>query len=364
MGHEVHVVTWGPADPEEIDNLFIHSIRPFRKMAGVPPAFCAAFYVLALLFEVAKLNKKVGGFDIIHSNSQFFTPLLITIGSKFLSSLRRIPHVVTLHHLDSNEYSVERLQSRKYRDGGFFSLKRKMSVIVEAKVVNEAHAIIVVSNFTAKKLKQTFRMFGKKIFIIPNGVVLPPLDSSKTGTWKKNGNLFLLTIGRMEPRKGIPVLIESFKVLSEKYDNVRLILVGRGMNKVADLQMRETVKNRIKTYDHLTNSDLRAIYNVCDIYVSASLLEGFGLTVLEAMAAGKPVVAANSGSIPEFVTDGSSGRLVRPNSPAAICEAVSFLIENERLRQEIGKYNQEYATSHFTWKTATIKTVEAYRASA
>jgi glycosyltransferase involved in cell wall biosynthesis len=256
------------------------------------------------------------------------------------------------------------LQSRKYRDGGLLNLKRKMSVIVEAKVVNAAQSIIVVSNFTARRLKQAFGASKKKIFTIPNGVVLPPLDSLKTRPWKKNGDLFLLTIGRMEPRKGIPVLIESFKALSEKYDNLRLILVGRGMNKAIDLQMLEKVRKRIEIYDHLSNSDLRAIYDACDIYVSASLLEGFGLTVLEAMAAGKPVVAAYSGSVPEFVEDGSSGWLVPPNSPSAICEAVSLLIENQRLRQEIGKYNQEYTTCHFTWTTATAKTVEAYRASA
>lgn len=359
MGHQVHVITWGSKDIESIDNLYVHRVTPLRNIKGLPPAFLAAFFILTLPLELLRLNKKACGFDIIHANAQFFTPLAVFLGSMLFPTINKIPKIMTLHHLDYTEYLVERSlrsSSKKF----YLDINNKISGFIEFLVVRYAPAIIVVSNFTAGNLREVFDVAHKKIFVIPNGVALEPSNFLNFQTTKKAGDIWLLTVGRMEPRKGIPILVKAFENVSKSYDNLSLFLVGKRMNKVFDFQLSDKIRGAIKTFDRLNDLQLSALYGLCDIYVSASLLEGFGLTILEAMASGKPVVAVKCGAIPEFVKHGSNGFLVAPNDPNAIAEALKVLIANQKLRQAMGSHNKNYAEKTFTWEAVAIDTTQVY----
>jgi glycosyltransferase involved in cell wall biosynthesis len=360
-GHEVHVATWGLNETPRVANLHIHRIMPFKQINGLPNAFYAVFFILALPLVVLRLNKKVGGFDIIHSNAQFFTPMAILLGALFLPTIRKIPKIITLHHLDNTEYSVERsLGSSNYLT--IKDLENKLSGAIESFVIKQIPVLIVVSSFTERNLSKVFDVSKKKVFVIPNGLALATPDINNFPIKKNNGEIWLLTIGRMEPRKGIPVLVNAFKKLSSEYDNLTLFLIGKGMNKVLDFQVPEKAKFSIKTFDRLNDIQLSSIYNLCDIYISSSLLEGFGLTILEAMASGKPVVAVKCGAIPEFVKEGLNGFLVKPNDPQAIVDALKKLIVNPQLRGAMGSINEIYAKETFNWQNIAKETLIVYSA--
>ena len=103
---------------------------------------------------------------------------------------------------------------------------------------------------------------------------------------------------------------------------------------------------------------LKQLYNACDVFVLPSHMEGFGLTLLEAMAAAKPVVASNVGGIPELVKDGVNGILVNSSNPKELATALTFLLDNPKVARNIGSRNREYVAKNFSWeKTAKMTSV-------
>jgi glycosyltransferase involved in cell wall biosynthesis len=307
---------------------------------------------------IIKIHRLADKFDIIHINSQFISAIVSFLGSRISNTLYKIPKVVTVHHLDYDEFLIERSLSKKKVS---FNVNRRISKFIESLVVRKAGIVIAVSDYTKNALLRVYGMSHEKIYVIPNGIALDPGEHLKAPSSREPNNIFILSVARMEPRKGIPILLEAFEALCKKYPNVRLTLVGKGTNKISYLQLPMSVKEKIKTYDYLDDKQLRAIYDWCDIYVSASLLEGFGLTILEAMAAGKPVIAARTSAITEFVEDKVNGLLVDPNNWEALYEAIVYLIKNKSLRQNIGKNNTKYVKSHFRWEISAQRTIDVYR---
>jgi glycosyltransferase involved in cell wall biosynthesis len=129
---------------------------------------------------------------------------------------------------------------------------------------------------------------------------------------------------------------------------------------------------------HVKDEIFRKCYVACDVLVSPSLLEGFGLTILEAMTAGKPVIALNRGAASELVKDGVSGLIVNKPDPQEFANVMTFLVDNIEVIKSIGKRNKEYVAKNtagrsplslpktftkFTWlrKNITKTLVQAYK---
>lgn len=111
-------------------------------------------------------------------------------------------------------------------------------------------------------------------------------------------------------------------------------------------------------------SDMPAFMNACDIVVfptQPELGEGFGLAALEAMAAGRPVIATAIASLPEVVIDGGSGMLVAPGSAAALAKAISLLASDEVLRRRLGEAASIRATEAFSIESMTEATIAVYK---
>ncbi|MHC1681563.1 MAG: glycosyltransferase family 4 protein [Clostridiaceae bacterium] len=177
------------------------------------------------------------------------------------------------------------------------------------------------------------------------------------------GDIYLLSVCSLEPRKNIPKLLEAFHGLIKKrkeYD-LKLVLVGRKAwgnniinNKIEELNLKE----RIVITDYVSDEDLLCLYNGAYCFIYPSLYEGFGLPILEAMACGIPVITSNNSSIPEVA--GDAAILINSSSKNEIEAAISKVLHDIDLREKMIK--KGYArVRNFSWEKIIKNVVNQYK---
>lgn len=181
----------------------------------------------------------------------------------------------------------------------------------------------------------------EKIITIPNGIDIKSF-SVKTNRKKKIRELGLTlnskvvgTVSRLyEPTKGIKFLLEAFKIAQSKIDS-ELLIVGGGRDEKELKKIARKLK--IKALFVGERNDVAEILPVMDVFVLPSLSEGFPVVILEAMAAGIPVVATDVGGNKEVIVDGKTGFIVEPGVPHKLAEKIEELLEDETLRKSLGE---------------------------
>jgi len=173
--------------------------------------------------------------------------------------------------------------------------------------------------------------------------------------------LLLGAIGRLHPSKGFNDLISALAYIKAKTNSVRLIIVGEGeLRGSLELQIiNHNLSGTIK-FAGLRN-DIPELMSALDIFVSSSLWEGLPNVVLEAMVAGKPVVATSVGGTPEVVVDGETGLLVPPRNPEALARAIFRLLKNPELGSRMGRAGKERVLKQFSIQRMVTKTQQLYK---
>ncbi len=177
---------------------------------------------------------------------------------------------------------------------------------------------------------------------------------------------FLLCVARLDPQKGHPVLLDAMSLLLQRDPTARLVLVGAGQQAgddyVAALHRRAAAPDLDgKVIFAGERTDVPRLMAACDVFVMASLWEGFGLVFLEAMAAGKPVVATRVSAVPEVVIDGVTGLLVPPEDPPALAGALHRLCDDAAERRRLGAAGYQRVREHFTADRMVDETIAVYR---
>ena len=214
---------------------------------------------------------------------------------------------------------------------------------------------IVVNSISTKKtiMKSAPWLMYNKIRVIYHGI--DPGKYSDENTAKIRTSLGLSEedfvigfAGRLNVQKGITFMLDAFKIVSDKYKNVHLLIAGTGdlENSIKDFASKYDLENRI----HLLGfrKDIPELMRTFDVFLLPSLWEGFGIVLIEAMAAGKACVATNTSSIPEIVADGKSGLLVPAENTELIAEALLKLISDSSLREKFGVEGQKIVQQKFT----------------
>lgn len=176
-------------------------------------------------------------------------------------------------------------------------------------------------------------------------------------------NPYLLFVSALWPYKNALGLVKAFHILVKKYNiSHSLVIVGGGWEsykqEIIIEAKRSAIINRIIFPGHIDNKQINTIYSGADVFVYPSYYETFGLTVLEAMAAGIPVVASNRSSIPEIV--GDAGLLVNPDNIEQMAEAIYHLISQKDLREKYIRKGLERAKL-FTWEKTARETLDVYK---
>jgi glycosyltransferase involved in cell wall biosynthesis len=176
---------------------------------------------------------------------------------------------------------------------------------------------------------------------------------------------FILCVGRLDARKNIPVLLRAFAMLRAGTGRgLQLVLAGPKdyWPAALDREWSESPFRRdILRTGLVSEGTLAGLYSAADVFAYPSLYEGFGLPVLEAMAAGCPVVASNATSLPEVV--GRAGLLVPPEDPVRLASALRRVLTDKRLRADLVRKGRARA-ARFSWSETAKRTLAAYRSAA
>jgi glycosyltransferase involved in cell wall biosynthesis len=191
----------------------------------------------------------------------------------------------------------------------------------------------------------------------------PAIRRSLTG----DGNAFLMGIvGRIDPMKGIDVLVRAMAQLAGPAATARLVVVGSpglddgGYEREVRADADRLLGDRVRFVG--PRADVPGVMRSLDVLVNASFAEPFGLTVLEAQASGVAVVAASSGGIVDFVKDGENGLLVPPGDAGALARALERLCGDPELRSWLGRRGRETAEATHSLDHRADSLAEIYRA--
>lgn len=292
--------------------------------------------------EILPVEMFTGSIDIFHAPHVLLPPL------------KKAKGVLTVHDCTFLKYP----NLFKYHNFSRWEYTKLLPVSLK-----RATRIAVDSKATLYDLLNYFSIDEKKIDLVPLGVsnifFEYPVNANSYAA-NKTKPFILSVIGTPEPRKNIPALLKAHYIFVKKGYDIPLWIVTkrRDVEQFAQDIVPDTfLKQYVKFMEKLPQEKLIAFLHDCFIFAYPSLYEGFGLPVLEAMAAGACVVAGNRGSIPEIVEN--TGILVEPESPSAIANAFIALAENNQMRSNLGNQAQERA-KEFTWEKTAKQMLKVY----
>ena len=225
---------------------------------------------------------------------------------------------------------------------------------------------VAIANEVADSLR---RLYGIDNFpLIPNGIPVdafrqPSIDREKWRTEEGFAptDVLYVCVGGLRPVKNHALLLESFAQGPASDPRAHLLFVGRGKLR-PDLE-RQIVALGLQERVHLLGmrSDVPEILNAADVFVLGSEWEGNPLSVMEAMAAGKPVVCTAVGGVPELVEDGGCGLLVPRRDVPALAKAMRYMLENSEARRAMGRASARRAIEHFDLRAMTEAYEDLYK---
>jgi glycosyltransferase involved in cell wall biosynthesis len=338
-GHKVTIITrgrWNKTQREVIDSIEVIKVR------FIP------LYPLYIHMHGIFVNKTFRSLesqiDIVHVHM----PL-----SPFIKT--SLPIITTIHTpmlIDSRSIEVNDLRSKIERFMGRF-----VSYPIELKMLKRADLITTVSSSVVHELKD-YDVNPEEVILIGNGVD----EKAFIPIINKNNDKYILFVGRLSYRKGLFDLIECGKHVCEKYPDVSFIILGKGLlfNKLKKEVEENELKQRFRFLGFVDREKLIQIYQNATIYVMPSHYEGLPTVLLEAMSCGLPVVAtAVSGNV-DVISSGQNGILIPPKSPKDMARAISMLLDDDKMRKELGKNARKTIEERYTWDIVAKNFLKVY----
>ena len=300
-------------------------------------------------------------YELIHAH--FFMSALVASAIK---KIFRVPYVVTFHAL-----GLVRLAYQKEADK--FPASR---IEIERMVVNDADMIIAECPQDKQDLINFYNASPGRIVVIPCGFNPEEFKAIDKALAREKLNLpvdktILLQLGRMVPRKGVDNVIRSLANLKGRFQNIHLVVVGGESDNADDeltpeLARLKEIAKKEDVYDRVTftgrrgRNILKYYYSAADVFITTPWYEPFGITPLEAMACGIPVIGSNVGGIKYSVKDGLTGFLVPPNNPEALAAKVQELVNDPNLLLSMKNNAMKHVNENFTWRKVAQSMCDLY----
>lgn len=290
-------------------------------------------------------------YELIHANffmsAQVAMELKALLHIPFVVTFHALGHIRRLHQGEQDKFPPERLE-------------------IETTAIRQADYIIAECPQDREDLMKYYQAPAEKIRVIPCGVnpeEMFPVDQRLARMRLKlpQDDFILLQLGRMVPRKGVDNVIQALPRLKYTGMRTRLIIVGgeeevcgRGFNpeiaRLKQLAKDLGVQQSVTFAGRKGREELKYYYAAADIFITTPWYEPFGITPLESMACGTPVIGADVGGIKYSVLDGKTGSLVPPNDPQALAEKISELLQRRPLLEEMGRNAIKRVQTLFTWQ--------------
>lgn len=266
-----------------------------------------------------------------------------------------VPSVITVHDL------AIYLRPEWFPPGQPFSTR-----IVVPRSIERADAVIAVSRNTARDLERIFEIGADRVDVIPEGVSesfqpLPPERLAEVRDRYQLPERFILFVGTLEPRKNVTTLVDAWEALPRGERPELVVAGGWGWRTEAIRARLERAGSGLRLLGSVPYSDLPALYNLATVLAHPAHYEGFGLTPLEAMACGTPVICSNAASLPEVV--GSAALTAPPDDVQAWTAALERVLQEPELGLRLRAQGLLRA-AEFTWERAARQTYSVLQRTA
>ncbi|MBO0699165.1 MAG: glycosyltransferase family 1 protein [Zavarzinella sp.] len=364
-GYDVDVFTRrdDPGQPPAVE--FAPNARVVHVPAGPPERVRKEDqlpYMGAFARFLVRWARRTGGYNVLHAN--FFMSALAAceakreLGAPVVVTFHALGRVRRLHQGPADNFPAERLA-------------------IEDRVVAEADRIIAECPQDATDLTTLYRADRARLQTVPCG-----FDPEEFGPMNRlrvraalrlsPAQFVVLQLGRMVPRKGVDNVIRGVGLLRRAHGiDARLLVVGGEsrdpdpavtpeLGRLMAVAAEEGMSDRVTFSGARGRSELRAYYAAADVFVTTPWYEPFGITPLEAMACGTPVIGANVGGIKYSVRDGQTGFLVPPKDPAALAERLAILARDPELLRGMSRRARLRAVANFTWARVAEQVARVY----
>jgi glycosyltransferase involved in cell wall biosynthesis len=240
--------------------------------------------------------------------------------------------------------------------------------VISERAILRAHALLTVSRSAQSSILQVFASMRERTFVTYEAAgteFVPVHDAARVSDVRRRHALpveYILALGSADPRKNIRTLLDAYGklpvALRARYPLVIVWTHSLLMEDAKAQVSRLGLSNGVRFVHRVSDGDLAVLYNQAKLFVFPSRQEGFGLPLLEAMASGTPVVAADNSSIPEVA--GSAALLVDACDPDALSAAMARVLSDPALRADLAHRGVLRARS-FSWERCARETVAAYR---
>ena len=202
-----------------------------------------------------------------------------------------------------------------------------------------ADRIVTPSDDYRRKVIEVFPEYADKTVFIHNGVDLSEFSIASQDIDSPPKERYVLSVSAYKKQKALDVLIQAMKAVAARNPEVKLILVGEGPLRggLEALSEKLGLVDCIEFHGHKSHPEVIRLLRGCEVFVLPSRFETFGIAIVEAMACGRPVVAANAGGMPEIVRNGITGILVDKENPSQLADALNALLGDPSLRQRLGE---------------------------
>lgn len=301
-------------------------------------------------------------YELIHAH--FFMSALVAADIK---KDLGIPFVVTFHALGKVR-RIHQKEADRFPDARFD---------IEERIMQEADKIIAECPQDFQDFVNYYEAPEGNIVTIPCGVDLKdfyPIDSmvARMVLGLDHKEHIILQLGRMVKRKGVANVVEALALLNEAgMASVRLVVVGGESDKpdpevtpeigrLQDLGERLGIGEQITFVGRKNRDQLKFYYNAADVFVSTPWYEPFGMTPLESMACGTPVIGSRVGGIKYSVDEEETGFLVPPKDPGSLADKLQLLLTDQSLKAQMGQQALERVEKQFTWDKVTRNIIDVY----
>lgn len=338
------IVPWGPG--VRVVHVPAGPARTVRKEDMLP--FMADFS----RYIDSWLEQGRGYYDLVHAN--FFMSGLV---ARHIKDKWGIPFVITFHALGA---------VRQLHQGAYDEFPKDRNLI-ESEIVADADAIFAECPQDAKDLASFYGASAHKLRLVPCGFdpeQFRPLDkrAARGALGLSEDQPLLVHVGRMVPRKGVDTIIEALSRLRDQHKaSARLLIVGGEtdngdadrtpeIGRLKALAERLGVRGDVTFVGRRRPDQLPYYYSAADLFITTPWYEPFGITPLEAMGCGTPVIGSAVGGIKYTVRHKETGYLVPPRNAAAVALYIAHALRNPEELKFLGAQALERATSRFTWE--------------
>ena len=365
--HEIQVLCFGDQE-EHSGGLHVRGVRPFPGIKPCDPGDRTLLDTLQM--EVAMVGALERA-DVIHCHTWY-----TLLAGNLLREMLGAPLVITTHSLEPHRPWKREQLGKAYRASSW----------MEKTAYGNAEGVIAVSESMRQDVHKLYRVPMDRIEVIHNGiddeVFRPVQDPGVLSSYGIDGTRpYLLMVGRLTRQKGIVPFLEAVKYLRS---GLQVVMCASVPDTLEFMQEVSATFDRVKgqspneliwVKETVPKEDLVVLNSCAALFVCPSVYEPFGITNLEAMACGRPVVASNVGGIKEVVVEGETGRLVsfeprssenpEPRDPERFARdlagAVNELLVSPDSLEAMGERARRRVKDHFSWGSIARKTLDFYK---